>query len=148
MNIKPYTSIAPVYDSLLRHVDYQEWYEYILSLMKLYAPGARTLLELGCGTGRFGSKFSSAGYSICGIDRSFDMLLIAKTRAFLNFRIFCADITAFHTAKKIDFIFSVHDTMNYLVEREEVTEPPSLCQGMHAWGKHLHVRHHHRAQHP
>ncbi|MBN2079111.1 MAG: class I SAM-dependent methyltransferase [Spirochaetes bacterium] len=118
--MKPYTGIAPVYDSLLRHVDYQEWYEYILSLMNRYAPGAETLLELGCGTGRFGSKFSNAGYTIYGIDRSMEMLRVARTRAFMNFRILCADITAFYTARKIDFIFSVHDTMNYLVKRSEV----------------------------
>ena len=118
--MKPYTGIAPVYDSLLRHVDYQEWFEYILSLMRRYAPGAETLLELGCGTGRFGSKFSNAGYAIYGIDRSLEMLRVARTRAFMNFRIFCADITAFHTAHTIDFIFSVHDTMNYLVEPSQV----------------------------
>jgi SAM-dependent methyltransferase len=116
----PYTDIAPVYDSLLRHVDYQEWYEYILSIMKLHVDQPRLILELGCGTGRFGSKFSNDGYTIYGIDKSLDMLLIAKTRAFLNFRIFCADITRFHVSKKMDFIFSVHDTMNYLLDYTDI----------------------------
>jgi SAM-dependent methyltransferase len=116
----PYTDIAPVYDSLLRHVDYQEWYEYILSVMKKHVEQPRLILELGCGTGRFGSKFSNDGYTIYGIDKSLDMLLIAKTRAFLNFRIFCADITRFHVARKMDFIFSVHDTMNYLLDSTDI----------------------------
>jgi SAM-dependent methyltransferase len=118
--MEPYTDIAPVYDSLLRHVDYQEWYEYILSVMKKHAEQPGLILELGCGTGRFGSKFSNDGYTIYGIDKSPDMLLVAKTRAFLNFRIFCADITRFHVAKKMDFIFSVHDTMNYLLDNTDI----------------------------
>jgi len=118
--MQPYTDIAPVYDSLLRHVDYQEWYEYILAIMKMHVEHPRLILELGCGTGRFGSKFSNDGFTIFGIDKSLDMLLVAKTRAFLNFRILCADITRFHVAKKMDFIFSVHDTMNYLLDYTDI----------------------------
>lgn len=118
--MKPYTDIAPVYDSLLRHVDYQEWYEYILSIMKEHIDHPRFILELGCGTGRFGSKFSNDGYTIYGIDNSLDMLLVAKTRAFLNFRILCADITRFSLSRKMDFIFSVHDTMNYLLDNNDI----------------------------
>ncbi len=118
--MEPYTDIAPVYDYLLRHVDYQEWYEYIVSIMKYYVERPEMVLELGCGTGRFGSKFSNEGYTIFGIDRSIDMLRVAKTRAFLNFRILCADITDFYLARKMDFIFSVHDTVNYLLEPADI----------------------------
>lgn len=116
----PYTDIAPLYDSLLRHVDYQEWYEHIVRLMKLHVNDPRNILELGCGTGRFGAKFSNDGYTIYGMDRSLEMLRIARTRAFFNFRIFCGDITRFSLAEKMDFIFSVHDTMNYLLEDDDI----------------------------
>jgi SAM-dependent methyltransferase len=118
--MEPYTDIAPVYDYLLRHVDYQEWYEYIRSIMNYRVEKPELILELGCGTGRFGSKFSNDGYTIFGIDRSINMLRVAKTRAFLNFRILCADITRFYLAKKMDFIFSVHDTVNYLLEPADI----------------------------
>jgi SAM-dependent methyltransferase len=118
--MEPYTDIAPVYDYLLRHVDYQEWYEYISSVMMRHCDAVNNILELGCGTGRFGSKFSNDGYTIFGIDKSLDMLLVAKTRAFLNFRILCSDITNFRLAKKMDFIFSVHDTMNYLLDYADI----------------------------
>ncbi len=118
--MEPYTDIAPVYDYLLRHVDYQQWYEYIVSIMKYYVEKPELILELGCGTGRFGSKFSNEGYTIFGIDKSIDMLRVARTRAFLNFRILCADITGFYLAKKMDFIFSVHDTVNYLLEPADI----------------------------
>lgn len=133
--MQPYTSIAPAYDTILRHVDYQEWYEYIRAVMARYAPAADTVLELGCGTGRFGAKFSNDGYTIYGIDRSLSMLAVAKARAFLNFRIFCADITRFSLARPVDFIFSVHDTMNYLLEPDDMARVFVCCrEAMHERG--------------
>ncbi len=118
--MEPYTDIAVVYDYLLRHVDYQEWYEYIRSIMTYNVEKPERILELGCGTGRFGAKFSNDGYTVYGLDKSIDMLRVARTRAFLNFRILCGDMTDFYLAKKMDFIFSVHDTMNYLLEPADI----------------------------
>lgn len=118
--MEPYTVIAPYYDTILRHVDYQEWYEYLVAVMERHAARRESILELGCGTGRFGAKFSGDGYTVYGADRSLDMLRVARERAFMNFRIFCADITAFRLAKPFDFIFSVHDTVNYLLEYSDI----------------------------
>jgi SAM-dependent methyltransferase len=118
--MEPYTVIAPYYDVLLRHVDYQEWYEYLRAVMERHAARHETILELGCGTGRFGAKFSNDGYTIFGADRSLEMLRVARSRAFMNFRIFCADITGFRLAQPVDFIFSVHDTVNYLLEYSDI----------------------------
>ena len=110
---EPYTGIAEAYDYILRHVDYEQWYQFIRGIMRLYVKNPVTVLELGCGTGKFGAKFSSDNYQIFGIDRSLSMLQVAKSRAFGNFRIICADIRNFFLKKKFDFIFSVHDTINY-----------------------------------
>jgi len=79
-----------------------------------------TILELGCGTGKFGAKFSADNYRIYGVDISLNMLRVAKTRAFRSFRIICADIRNFYFKSKFDFIFSVHDTMNYQLTHDEV----------------------------
>ncbi len=118
--IQPYSEIAVVYDYLLRHVDYQAWYRYIKDILERYVENPRVLVELGCGTGRFGAKFSRDGFLIYGIDRSLNMLRVAKTRAYNNFRLICADITDFCLAEKADFIFSVHDTMNYITESDRL----------------------------
>ena len=131
--IEPYTDLAPVYDYLLRHVDYQEWYEYIVSVMNRYVDRPENIAELGCGTGRFGTKFSNNGYTIFGIDKSLDMLRVAKTRAFFNFRILGADITNFRLSKRMDFVFSVHDTVNYLLDSSEILKMFSCVKEiMHA----------------
>lgn len=117
---EPYTGIAEAYDYILRHVDYQLWFEFIYDAMITYCNNPETVLELGCGTGKFGAKFSAKNYSIVGIDLSMDMLMVAKTRAFRNFRIICSDIRNFVLKHKFDFIFCVHDTMNYLTDREDI----------------------------
>ena len=120
MNVPPYSVLAPAYDKILEHVNYDVWYDYILALMKRYVEKPEVIVELGCGTGRFGVKFSADGYTIYGIDRSLDMLKAAKSRAKKNFRLICADMTSFALAKPADFIFCVHDTVNYLLSKTEL----------------------------
>lgn len=117
---EPYSGIAEAYDYILRHVDYEQWYQYIKSLMIRYVENPETVLELGCGTGKFGAKFSSDNYRIYGIDKSLNMLRVSKARAFRSFRIICADIRNFYLKEKFDFIFSVHDTMNYQLTTGDV----------------------------
>ncbi|MDY6934775.1 MAG: class I SAM-dependent methyltransferase [Spirochaetota bacterium] len=118
--IEPYTAISSVYDHLLKHVDYDSWYYYIRSIMLKHIESPKRILELGCGTGRFGVKFSRDNFLIYGMDKSIDMLRIAKLRAFKGFHIFCGDMTNFHLSKPFDFIFSVHDTMNYLIQYKDI----------------------------
>ena len=115
----PYTDISEVYDYLLRHVDYERWYRYIRELIFLYMTDPSCILEIGCGTGKFGAKFSRDDFTVYGMDSSLDMLRVARARAFREFRIFCGDVRNFSLSKKIDFIFSVHDTMNYLVTKND-----------------------------
>ena len=114
--MKPYHYIAPYYDYMLKHVDYTSWYYFLRMIMCKYIPNPRTVLELGCGTGKFGPKFSMDDYEIYGMDKSLEMLKIAKCRAYKNYHIFCGDITNFALSQTIDFIFSVHDTFNYLLD--------------------------------
>lgn len=118
--MNPYTLFPEVYDHLFRNVDYEYWYRYIRSIMLQYVENPVVILELGCGTGKFGAKFSRDGYICYGMDKSIDMLKIAKIRAFKNYRIFCADMTNFSLVKKFDFLFSVHDTMNYLLDYDNI----------------------------
>jgi SAM-dependent methyltransferase len=120
--LNPYTIFPSVYDYILKHIDYERWYIYIRSLMLRYVDNPETLLELGCGTGKFGAKFSRDNFQIFGMDNSIEMLKIARIRAYKNFRIFCADMKDFSLLKKFDFIFSVHDTINYFLNIEDLSK--------------------------
>ena len=126
----PYSRLATAYDKILEHVDYQEWYNYIRAIMTRYVEEPKTVVELGCGTGRFGAKFSADGYMIYGVDRSIDMLCVAKARAFKNFRLICSDIMDFALARPVDFIFAVHDTMNYLMKKSDVRRALRCVRGV------------------
>jgi SAM-dependent methyltransferase len=126
---EPYSSLAMAYDRIVEHVDYQQWYQHIRSIMTRYVENPELVLELGCGTGRFGAKFSADGYRIFGLDRSVDMLRVARARTFKNFRVFCGDMTAFAVSGKFDFIFSVHDTMNYLLHKNDVRKAFRCARG-------------------
>jgi len=117
--MKAYTEVAEVYDEILKHVDYQRWYLYISSLMIKHIDNPRTVLELGCGTGKFGAKFSRDDFKIVGMDISVNMLMVAKLRAFKNFSIVCSDMRNFVFKEKFDFIFSVHDSLNYMTTPED-----------------------------
>lgn len=117
---KQYTVMAPFYDHLLRHVDYDQWYEYIKTIMYTYCVKHGAVLEIGTGTGKFGSKFSKDRVEITGIDLSLDMLKNASSRAHGNFRIINADARNFYFKKSFNFIFSVHDTLNYLTSMTDI----------------------------
>ncbi len=118
--MEPYSDLALSYDFLLKHVDYQSWYIYISTIMIRYIDNPRVVLELGCGTGKFGAKFSADDFQVFGLDKSLEMLKVARMRAFRNFRIVCGDMTDFYFSKKFDYIFSVHDTLNYLLEYSDL----------------------------
>lgn len=120
--MKPYTLFPSVYDNILKHIDHERWYLYIRSVMLRYVDNPQVLIELGCGTGKFGAKFSRDNFQIFGMDISFEMLQIARLRAYKNFRIFCADMKNFALSAKFDFIFSVHDTLNYFLNIKDLSK--------------------------
>ncbi len=115
-----YSHMAPHYDFLLNHVDYRYWYNYIKMIMQVYHGIPRTVLEIGTGTGRFGSYFSRDGYTIVGLDLSVDMLQTARLRAYNNFSLVAGDARALPFGRPFDFIFSVHDTMNYITNMADL----------------------------
>lgn len=71
---------ARYYDLLYRDKDYRGETEFVDRLIRTHAPGARRVLELGCGTGIHGILLAERGYDVTGIDLSEDMLAAAAQR--------------------------------------------------------------------
>jgi predicted TPR repeat methyltransferase len=61
---------ARYYDLLYHDKDYRRESEFVAQLIKKHSPGARRLLELGCGTGIHGILLAEQGYEIHGLDLS------------------------------------------------------------------------------
>ena len=62
------------YDLLYEDKNYSKEVEFVSSVIRRHAPGAATVLDLGCGTGIHACAFAREGYQVTGLDRSADML--------------------------------------------------------------------------
>lgn len=72
---------ARYYDLLYRDKDYKGETGFIADLLKQHAPEAKTVAELGCGTGLHAALLAEKGYAVHGVDFSDAMLDAARARA-------------------------------------------------------------------
>lgn len=119
------------YDLLYSDKDYKSEVEYVDSLIKANTNKAKTLLDMGCGTGKHAELFCDKGYKVHGIDLSEDMLKIAETRRIgkedrLSFS--HSNIQELNLDKKFDVVVSLFHVMSYqnsnegLIKAFEVTK--------------------------
>ena len=73
-----FEAYSQYYDLLYRDKDYAKEADYIKSLIQREHPEGRTLLDLGCGTGRHDFWLAEHGYRVTGVDMSADMLKVAN----------------------------------------------------------------------
>jgi len=111
------------YDLLYRDKNYSGEVDYIIKLIKENSNEAKTLLDMGSGTGKHAELFCNNGYIVHGIDLSEDMLKIAKNRikdkedklSFSHSKIQELDLN-----KKFDVVVSLFHVMCYLNSNNEL----------------------------
>jgi len=108
------------YDLLYRDKNYVAEADYVSSLLERYAPIARSLCEFGCGTGRMASMLAGKGYSLRGVDLSYDMLAEAERQkaklpgehsARISFS--HGDIRSIRLSSTFDAVISLFHVMSY-----------------------------------
>ncbi len=119
---------ARYYDLLYQDKDYDGEAQFINGLIQKYAPNAKNLLELGCGTGIHAEKLAAAGYSVHGVDLSAEMLKCAEDRLRnlpknkakrLSFS--CGDIRQFrHGGGRFDAVISLFHVMSYQTQNSDL----------------------------
>ena len=73
---------ADIYDSIYRNKDYDEECNIIRTLFNSYGDGCiLSVLDLGCGTGNHALRLADMGYRVAGVDRSEEMLDIARVKS-------------------------------------------------------------------
>ncbi|MFZ5892000.1 MAG: class I SAM-dependent DNA methyltransferase [Myxococcota bacterium] len=72
-------SYSRYYDLLYKDKDYASEAEYVQSLILRHRPEAKSILDLGCGTGRHAQCLARKGYAVTGLDRSEQMLETARS---------------------------------------------------------------------
>ena len=106
---------AQYYDLLYRDKDYDGEAEYIKNLLRKYAPNAKNIADLGCGTGRHAELLTKYGYSVDGVDMSEDMLQSANKRAENNPKLSfqCASIQDFHFEEPKEAVTALFHVISY-----------------------------------
>ena len=121
--MEAYTSFARVYDLFMDNVPYEEWSEYIISLLTEAGIKDGLVADLGCGTGKMTRLLSKAGYDMIGIDNSGEMLEIAREHQYeeddgiLYLLQYMREFGLYGTVRAV---ISICDSMNYLLEEADL----------------------------
>lgn len=118
-----YSDFAYVYDQLMDNIPYEDWTNYIISLLKDHHIDNGLVAELGCGTGTITELLSQAGYDMIGIDNAPAMLDIARTKSEENGSsalYLCQDMREFELYGTVAAVISVCDSINYITEPSEL----------------------------
>lgn len=121
MSRSAYTySFARIYDDIMSGVPYDLWYEYLNELLSFYNEQPRKILDLACGTGNMTYRFAEKGKKVVGLDGSEQMLAVAQKKMSDSegrIEFVQADLRDFSLPYKFDFVFSVFDSINYILTR-------------------------------
>lgn len=124
-----YHGFAQVYDLFMSDIPYQEWSDYVTGLLHEYKIEDGLVLDLGCGTGTLTRLLSNSGYDMIGVDISEEMLQIATEKpadSRADILYLQQDMREFELYGTVRAVVSICDTMNYLLEEEELTAVFSL----------------------
>jgi len=113
---------ARYYDLLYRDKDYRGEADYVHRLIQQHRPGAKSILNLGCGSGRHDSYLAECGYKIVGIDISEKMLTAARKAANSGDspEYLLGDIRSFRSEQKFDAVIALFHVMSYQSRNEDL----------------------------
>lgn len=113
-----FSAIADFYEySVTHNCEYDRWASYVESVIKKYVGKSGKGIDAACGSGFYTRALKRAGYSVCGVDISDEMLtsaigLAAKERLAIDFR--KEDMTKLKSFEKVDFITVINDGINFI----------------------------------
>lgn len=119
-------SYAKFYNLLYKDKDYAAEVNYIHELISRHQNGTRTILDLGCGTGRHDFLLNQKGYEVTGIDKSTDMLSEANSRLVAveppvdGIQFLQGDIRSVRLEKIYDVVVSLFHVMSYQVDNDDL----------------------------
>lgn len=122
--MEKYRDFAYYYDSLMYDVDYEAWYGFLREILEKEKMEYGNVLEMGCGTGNMSEQIcrDDRVKAVTCFDLSEEMLIIAKEKLSgnANLDIIKQDMTDMNISKKFDLILSCCDSINYIVEEEDL----------------------------
>jgi SAM-dependent methyltransferase len=113
------------YDLLYRDKDYASEADYVARLIRNLVPHARAVLELGSGTGRHGRLLGAMGFEVHGIERSPEMVSLARMSRMAqnsgtagSFTCEVGDICTANLGRTFDAVIALFHVMSYQTTNE------------------------------
>jgi SAM-dependent methyltransferase len=110
------------YDLLYAEKDYEQEVRFVERQIQTYSPGAKSLLELGSGTGNHATYFADSGYDVTGIERSAEMVGISQSKNIRKFTAVNADMTGFNVEGRFDAAVSLFHSLCYITSNESLLD--------------------------
>lgn len=119
-----YTDFASVYDRFMEDVPYEQWCRNIVDALGRHGIQEGLVLELGCGTGSMTELLAAKGFDMIGVDCAEEMLRIAcekREKSGHDILYIHQNMCAFELYGTVRAVVSVCDSLNYLLEEEDIT---------------------------
>ncbi|MDE6168371.1 MAG: class I SAM-dependent methyltransferase [Acetatifactor sp.] len=136
--MEAYRDFAKVYDELMDNVPYGQWCDRLDELIKRHGVSKperdveglldserNLVVDLGCGTGTLTELLYERGYDVIGVDASEAMLNAAmekKEKSGAEILYLLQDMRELELYSTVGTIFSVCDSLNYILEEDELLE--------------------------
>jgi SAM-dependent methyltransferase len=115
------------YDLLYRDKDYAGEAKYVAGLITRHFAPAKTILEIGCGTGAHAAELAALGFEVAGVDMSDGMLESAEARrasmsnelaSMITFS--SGDARSVRLGRTFDAVISLFHVMSYQTSNEDL----------------------------
>ena len=116
---------AEIYDALYSNKDYSKETDYLFALLGDLS--GKSMLDIGCGTGRYAEEFAGRNVNVHGIDLSPEMINVANDRRSIlttstkkNLTYQVGDARNFESEQSYDVVCSLFHVINYQLTDEEL----------------------------
>lgn len=125
--MKVFDKYSLYYDFLYQDKDYDAEVEYIHQLINKFNSNAKSLLNMGCGTGKHDFLLLERGYNVVGFDISKKMIDEAnlakdKRQCKKSINFYEGDIQKIRMKTKFDVVTSLFHVMSYQITNDSLEE--------------------------
>ena len=116
---------SSAYDCLYQDKNYNKECDFIETFFPKTSSTASSILDLGCGTGGHSIIMAQRGYSVSGVDRSKEMISIAKKKSGnlnLDINFINSNINNIDLNKRFDVIICMFSVINYQTTNKMLSE--------------------------